>query len=210
MKPSLQILMLAFLTAFECSHPTQMAGGGDEVTTGRLYYQNGSFAAHCQVIAVPSNGVPGSGSLSQFETVTDSLGQYSFNSVPEDTYNIYGKKDTLASYLEAVELGNFKEKYVVPNDTLKPIGGISGIVRLSASPDSRIVLILMIGGTMISWPDDGAGHFSITDLAEGSYQIRFLATDSRYQVLDTSFSVKSGQNTDVGTILLTIPMTQIQ
>jgi hypothetical protein len=185
-------------------------GGGDDVTTGVLFYQNGFFASHCDVIAVPSNAVPGSGVPAQFKTVTDGYGRYSFTSIPADTYNLYAKKDSLASYREGAVLGNPADHDSLPNDTLKPIGGIRGIVKLSASSDSRIVLILMIGGTVITWPDDSTGRFYINGLAEGMYRLRFLTTDSRYRVLDTSFAVISSQTADVGTIVLQAIGTDIQ
>jgi hypothetical protein len=202
MKPLLQILMLAFLTAFECSHPTQMAGGGDEVTTGFLYYQNGKAAANSTVIAVSSHVVPGLGNpITQFETITDSLGRYSFGSLPADIYNIYGTNDSLASFQAGVEINNSGRK-TIRNDTLKPTGSIIGTVRLSASLDSRTVIIMVIGSTMVTGPDDSSGHFSLNGLAEGTYPVRFLAVGPQYPVLDTSFSVKSGETTDIGEITL--------
>lgn len=204
MKQPLRLFLLALLATFECAPLIQVTGGGDDVTTtGRLYYQDGSFASQCRVIAVPSNVAPGIGSPAQFETITDSVGKYSFDSLPADTYNIYGTKEKLASYLEAVAIKNVKNANDIPNDTLKPVGCISGIARLSASLDSRTVLVMIIGGIQITWPDDINGHFALKGLAEGTYRIRFLSTDFRYRVLDTTFTVLSGKTTEVGIILLT-------
>jgi hypothetical protein len=209
MRHLLHFLLLGFLAVLDC---TQTTGGGDDVATGRatgrLYFKDGSVAARCRVSAVPSDLVPGSNPYGYgYETSTDDSGRYYFDSVSKGRYNIYGLKDTLGSYREDVGLGARVDSGNPLSDTLKPNGGITGIVKLSASTDSRPILIMMIGGTMIRWPDDSSGHFSMKGLAEGNYKIRFLATDPRYKVLDTSFSVLSGKLTDVGTVTLTGPDT---
>lgn len=201
MKQSLQFLLLVFLATFGCSHPTQITGGGDDVVTGRLYYQNSEVAAYCQVFAVPSNSVQPFGPTLQIQTITDSIGRFSFASLPTDTYNIYGIKDSLASYLTGVEVRNIGKKIIII-DTLKPTGSIKGVVLLAPQGDSRRVLILVMGSYLLTSPDDSFGNFTLNNLAPGNYRIRFLALDSQYPVLDTTFSVVSGITRDIGTIVL--------
>jgi hypothetical protein len=193
--------VIALLLSLQCSRPTQISGGGDDVVTGYLYYQNGKAAANCQVTAVDTNMVPIAGQ--SYSTTTDSLGRFFLDTVPLGAYNIYGKKDSLGSYLESVALGRNRNGTGLLYDTLRPTGSLSGVVRLSATPDSRITLIMVIGSTMITGPSDSSGDFSFTGLPQGTYRFRFLTIDSQYEVLDTTFSVLSGKNTDVGLIELT-------
>lgn len=201
----LRYMLLGLLAAIQGCQ--QINGGGDDVATrvafGRIYNQDGSFAPNCRVDAIPSDQLPvANGFSSGYETVTDSVGRYFFESLPDDSYNIYFKKDTLGSYHRDVSLGRPGRKDIFPDDTLKPTGGISGIILLRGLTDSRNVLIMIIGGALISWPDDSNGSFSLSGLAAGMYHIRFLTTDSRYKVLDTSFEVFSGSISKVGTIVL--------
>jgi hypothetical protein len=202
MKGFLYLLIIAAMILQHCDRADQLSsdGGGDVVTTGKVYLPNGSNASNCTMTAVPSNAIPGS-DMNIPITTTDASGQFVFKDLLIETYNLFAKKGDYASYRKNVQLGNV-ERQVLPNDTLKPVGSLTGIVKLSASADSRSVLILVIGGTTASWPNDSSGGFSIPGLAEGTYRIRFLALDYKYDILDTSFNVISGQATDVGTIQL--------
>lgn len=171
------------------------------VTTGKVYLPDGTYASNCIVTAVPSNTIPGS-ETNIPTTMTDGGGQFSFKDMPLDTYNLFAKKGDFAVCRKNVIMGNPDKVQALPNDTLKPVGSLNGVVRLSASTDSRNVLILLIGGTTVKWPNDSSGYFSIPELAEGTYRFRFLALDYQYDILDTSFTVISGKSINVGTVLL--------
>ena len=202
-----QLLLLVIIAAIlpQCHRIGDVSspGGGDDVTTATVFNPDGSFASQCSVILVPANTVPGVDTIRQFETITDSLGQYSFIALPPDTYNIYVKKDDLVSYTSSVVVGTTGGEKVLPDNTLGPSGGIDGVVRLSGAADNRTILIMMIGGTFTTWPEGSSGRFSISGLAEGTYNIRFYPTDSLYRILDTSFTVAAGEDLDVGIIELT-------
>ncbi|MBN1577041.1 MAG: hypothetical protein JW913_10840 [Chitinispirillaceae bacterium] len=201
-----RLMIFAVIAAIllRCNHAGDVSshGGGDDVTTATVYNPDGTYASNCSVALVPSNAVPGVDTIRQFETTTDSLGRYSFISLPPDTYNIYVKKDDLVSYTSSVVVGTTSAEKLLPDNTLGPSGGISGVVRLSASDDSRTVRIKIIGGTVITSPVDSSGRFSIPGLAEGTYRFRFLPTDSAYRILDTSFTIDGGEYLDAGIIEL--------
>ena len=201
MKRFLYLLTIFTVILQNCDRVDKVSldGGGDVVTTGKVYLPDGSTASNCTMTAVPSNAVPGS-DMNIPVTTTDTGGRFVFKDLLLETYNLFAKKGDFASYRKNIQLGNI-ERQVLPNDTLKPVGSLSGVVKLSASSDSRSVLILVIGGTTASWPND-SGWFSISELAEGTYHIRFLALDYKYEIIDTSFTVISGKATDVGTIQL--------
>lgn len=192
---------MVFYHCSKVDHVTSQ-GGGDVVTTGKVYLPDGSYATNCVVTAVPSEAIPGS-DLFTSVTTTDRHGQFVFKSLPANSYNLFSKEDNFASCIRFTKTGEI-ERQTLPDDTLKLTGGIEGIVNLSGSTDSRSVLILMIGGTVTSWPKDSSGSFSFSGLAQGTYKFRFLPLDYKYAILDTSITIISGESTKIDTIRLTI------
>jgi hypothetical protein len=204
MKKILIFLLIAVVLFIFCNKVTDIAGGGDVVTTGHVFYSDGAPASECKVTAIPSNSIPSSASaISQYVTITDSNGKYSLILMSDGSYNIYCTKDSLISYIPEITFGNSDTNRYIPNDTLKLSGSIKGVVKLSDSEDSRIVLILGIGGMIVTGPDDSCGNYYITNIAEGKHTFRFLATGNNYNVLDTVIYVTSGKTTVIDSIILT-------
>ncbi len=69
---------------------------------------------------------------------------------------------------------------------------MSGIVRLQPGDDSRTVFILVFGTQTWTAPIDSIGHFTIANMAEGSYHVRFVTTLDDYVPLDTTFTINAG------------------
>lgn len=210
-------LAIAGIVAIFYSCQSEHAGGPvsashDEQLYGYLYNSDGSPAKNAKVVLVSSDYIPSvtlskktsgsSISTGKVDGVTDQEGRYSFSSISEGTYNIFGEDNGNASYHSSVTISTGKTSFEATRDTLNLPGSIQGTVFTDPPSDSRKIFILIIGGYMARWPDDSAGNFSIKNMAAGTYKIRFLTADTSFQILDTVIHVSSGDVTDLGKIVL--------
>ncbi len=191
---SIVAVFLPGCVLLSCMSPN--SGGtesGDAMVAGVLYNSNGFRAAHATVKVTRWNRSPRDNDVIYAMTSTDENGVYRFDSLPSDTYNILGSGDGGLSYLDSVVVNAGNSSLQVPSDTLKAAGGISGRIKLAAGDDPRTVLILVMGTNTWDTPDDSSGNFTVSNLAEGIYRIRFLATLDDYLPKDTVISVTAGR-----------------
>ena len=181
-----------------------------EKVHGYLYNYDGTAASGALVTLVKSDYIPsGQGipkkTATAATTSTDKNGRFAYDNLSAGTYNVFGSTPTgdNASYTPSVSISDTDSGICIIKDTLKPTGALKGNIQFSPYADSRSALILMLGGTRMTWPEDGQGNFKITKLAQGTYSIRFLPTNPAYSILDTSFRIFSAETSDVGTINLT-------
>ena len=188
--------LISGLIEFRCTSP--IGGGtetGDAKVAGRLYCSSGSPAAHAQVKVTRWNLSPRESDVIVAMTVTDKTGAYHFDSLPSDTFNILGSGDSGLSYLDSIVVNANDAHTTLPPDTLKAAGSIRGRAQLEPGDDPRTVLILFMGTNSWTTPDDSSGNFSIENLAEGTYRVRFLTTLDNYLPKDTTLSVTAGKET---------------
>ena len=184
------------LFLLDCTDP--IAGGtdtGNPVIAGILYNPNGTRAANAKVRAITVDHNPISNTKNRIiaidSTVTNDSGEYSFDSLPEGYYNIFGQGDSGISYNDSFFV--FDDTVTVfPDDTLGCPGTLRGVVRLHSGDDSRTVIILVFGTFTWTAPVDSIGNFSIENMAEGTYHVRFLTTLSNYDPLDKNLFIKAG------------------
>ena len=200
---------LCFLVMIQCTDsPT--AGNGSQTPNsaiGVLYNPDGSRAGNAKVIAIPADHNP----ISEFtnritaidSTFTNDSGEYSFDSLPEDYYNIFGEGDSGLSYNDSFFV--FEDTInVFPDDTLGSPGTLRGVVRLQPGDDSRTVIILVFGTKTWEAPFDTIGNFALANMAAGTYHVRFLTTLSNYDPLDMNLVIKAGVDSTISdTIRLT-------
>lgn len=123
---------------------------------------------------------------------TDSVGRYTFKSVPEGTYNIIAEQDGLMFCVDSVSPS---EKVVdLGVDTLKKPGFITGKIRMEGVDDPRTVFILTIGTNTLTAPANNKGDFTLGPVPEGKFLVRFLSTIDLYTPFDTLINFKSGVN----------------
>src|SRR5271157_5179450 len=127
---------------------------------------------------------------------TDSLGRYQFSPVAPGNYNVLASQDTLLSMHDSVLVDSNGAD--VGNDTLRPAASITGQVLLEPGDDPRTVMILVIGTTEFIVPKDVNGDFTIPDLAQGNYTVRFLSTLDSYYPKDTVFRVVANSRDTLG------------
>ena len=205
-------LLLISIVLLDCTAPT--AGGtntGNSTIAGVLYNPNGSRAANAKVRAITVDHNP----ITNFEnritaidsTFTNDSGGYSFDSLPEGFYNIFGEGDSGLSYNDSFFVLEDTVN-VFPDDTLENPGTLRGVVRLQPGDDSRTVIILMFGTKTWEAPTDSIGNFALVNMAAGSYHVRFLTTLDDYDPLDTNLIIRSGMD-DTLSDTLYLPYTGI-
>lgn len=160
-----------------------------------LYNPGGSPAVHAKVWFYPINYNPhGDGVAKRMatadSTTTDSTGNYSVK-LDTGTYNVLASGDSGIAYQNSITVTN-DSAVRPPADTLKAPGGLKGRVRLQPGDDPRTVFILFLGTNIWGTPDDSTGKFTVTNLAQGTYRVRFLTTLNAYVPKDTTLSVTAG------------------
>jgi hypothetical protein len=135
--------------------------------------------------------------------VTDSAGRYAFDTTLDTgTYVIAGASGNNAVLIDSVPVKSKDTTVILPPDTLKPVGALKGVIRLSEGGDPRKVFILVFGVDRFARVDT-SGYFKITGLAEGKYDLRLISSLDNYGVLDTNaVPIRSADTTDLDTISL--------
>lgn len=180
-----------------------------EKAFGYIYKQDGTAAPGAIVTLVRSDYIPSGQGVSKkmatsITTSTDKKGKFVFDNLSAGIYNLFGfaGNGSDALYKSSISIYDSDSGKCIVNDTLRPTHILRGKIQFSPYTDSRSVLILMMGSTRMTWPQDGLGNFTFTNLAEGTYQIRFLPTNPAYSIFDTSFKVPYVDTFDIGTINL--------
>jgi len=134
--------------------------------------------------------------------VTDTAGHFSIDSIDTGLYVIEANSgDTTKALKDSVHVVN-KDSSLTVNDTLKPVGNITGTVILSEGGDPRKVFILAYGINRFAEPDSN-GRFAFDSLAEAHYDLRVISTLDNYGVLDTTrIPVISKQTTSLDSLRL--------
>jgi DNA-binding beta-propeller fold protein YncE len=185
--------------ALTCTDNTIAGNGtrtGNPMIAGVLYNQNGSRAAHAKVKFIPADHNPRQGlpkALAMLDsTITDDTGHYAIDSLPSHTYNAFFSGGNDLAFRDSITV---REGYHITMDsvTLKTPGSLHGRIRMQSGDDPRTVSILFIGTTVWSVPDDSTGTFTVANVAEGDYRVRFLSTLDSYTPKDTTLHVTAGK-----------------
>jgi hypothetical protein len=196
------LLTGCMIAVLRCTGPITMAGNSSQTpnatVAGIIYEPDGKTPADNAIVQfIPSKNIPSphlnKSQATTYSTTTNNAGQYFADSVPAGYYNVFGSKGEDLCYAESVIVNDTTP---LRNDTLKAPGSLKGVIRLAPGHDSRHVLILIFGSNSFASPSDSIGNFLLTDMAEGNYHVRLLATGGGYNYLplDTVFSIVSGEN----------------
>lgn len=212
--------ILQYLSAFAlalaiwgCGNtPMQTAdGGGSEVEiTGKLANEDGTPAGGVQVYLRPNDYLPyvtakaaaRSSSVNLQYTLTDSMGNFSFDSVTPDTYlveclEIEGKTGAL---IDSIKVDGGSSVLYLPADTLKELGTIAGKIQLPESLSAARLRVLVYGLDRIFLPDTN-GDYVLTGLAEGTYTLRFQILMGQ-GIDEDRISVAAGDTTNIAMVIL--------
>ena len=194
-------IVCAIVPQFYCASLNYTDGNGSGVGNGKiagvLYNSDGSRAKNAAIQVIPANynpvgGLNKSSINSEIKsTTTDDTGGYMLDSLPEQTFNVFGSDNVNKSFIDSVRIDK-KTPAILAPDTLRAPGAINGIIRLMPEHDSRSVVIMVIGTTVWTAPEDSIGNFKLQDMAKGRYHVRFLSSQQGYQPLDTLVTIDTG------------------
>ncbi len=207
---SLPMFCIVAMTALSLHCSRQVAGGtetGHGVMVGTIFAAKGTSPASGAEVQIRRNlcladtaqAIP-----QNIETVrTDVAGHFRFDYIDTGSYAIEASDNAgNKTLIRPVQMTKTDSITVVGPDTLKPTGAIKGAIFLSEGSDPRKVLILSFGMDKMARVN-ADGSFLFSDLAPGTYTLRFLPLLSSYDVKDTeSISVESSDTTDIGTVAL--------
>jgi hypothetical protein len=190
-------LVVLLIGVFSC---TKNPGTGSEIGNGKaaamLYNHDGSPSVDARVLFVPVDyaphiGLPKIQTTKICSTVTNDNGQYFFDSIPGGTYNVFGEKEGYQSFQDSVPVaGGVAE---AKSDTLRATGSLSSHIELSNGLDYKTLIVIVLGSLKFSFVDS-TGAFSLSNMAEGSYDVRILTTLDDLEAKDTVFMIASGRN----------------
>jgi hypothetical protein len=207
------ILAVAFIN---CT--TDIAGGGTETgnpaVVGILYQPDGHTpAAGVAVHIRPKKTLADTAGIALSKraavlaatdsVVTDSAGQYAFDTTLDTgTYVIEAANGNNAALIDSVAVKTKTTTDTLAPDTLKPVGALKGVIKLSEGGDPRKVFVLAFGIDRFARVN-ADGSFKFSGLAEAKYDLRLISSLDNYGVLDTNaIPVVSADTTNLDTISL--------
>jgi len=169
---------------------------GNAVASGVIYNPDGTPAAGAVVRFISVSHNPHPQGLSKRlavvdSTVTNDSGRYHMDSLAADTINVLASGDSGLSFQDSIIIEP-DTLNTIPPGQLKKAGSVRGVIRLGDSDDSRTVIILVFGTNTWAAPDDSIGNFSLANMAEGTYHVRFLTTTPDYSPLDMELQIRAG------------------
>lgn len=217
MKPRSMYYLLAavIITGLNCGIKDTAGNSsetGNAAIVGMIYNSDGvSPAKEIPVVIRPKNSLPGipsmeeSGNESEPDSVfTDNNGTFTFDAtLTPGTYAIEAISEGKAVFISPVNVEKDSTIHLAP-EKLKPVGAITGEIKLPEGGDTREVFILAFGiGRFVQ--ADANGTFEFPSLAEGIYDLRFISADGTYGWLDVeSVSVAAGETTVLDGITLPV------
>jgi hypothetical protein len=187
MKKSSVIILLMVFAA--CTN-NKIAGTNDETVTGtaaKIRYSNGSPVVGATVKLFD---VGDTTRKPVAVSITNANGAYSFDKIPEGTYNIWALKDTLVAFQDSVLIYN--NSNTIMEDTVLPQGSIAAIIGMQPNHDPRTAFVQIIGSERYTNVDSG-GRFTLVGLTNGTYNIRITTSEPNYT--STFFSIRAHADT---------------
>ena len=187
------------LFLMKCGSATDIGAEGFQV--GTLYREDGSVAANA-IVDIYSHETPGTGKAAlakegaykEYHTITDGNGRIWIENdmIADGYYCIAGKSGVLKSFSDMVLIQDDTCEMVY--DTLRETGSLSGRIALQRyGDDPRSTLIYVFGAR--EWGEVyDSGFFSLPDIAEGVYMVRFYPNNPAYSVFDTVITIQAGRH----------------
>jgi hypothetical protein len=114
---------------------------------------------------------------------------------------IYDNTSSVGIKLDGLKLQSGVETTLSSSLQLRPTGSISGVIALSDARSS-IGTTIGIPGTSFSASADSVGHFTITGVPAGKYEMLRASLDGYYASTISNVIVTSAAATDIGTVTL--------
>jgi hypothetical protein len=192
------LLLLSIFFFLNCSYNAVSPQENPDVTpktVGILYKPNGVYAANTLICFIEVDAIALPGSQVPVDSVyADSIGRYTVSTLRDGEYNAFGDNDGDLSFRAGIRIKNGVADQDTLRDTLKQAGSLCCFVKHRYHSDSRFIIGLVPGTMYCLQPEDSTGIFTLTNLAQGTYQVRFVSALSYYAAFDTSFVIRSGVN----------------
>jgi hypothetical protein len=153
------------------------------------------------VILVPEGTTPLQAGLRIDSTRSDEAGRFGFRAVQNGNYNLFASAAGQYVMHPSIRIST-NARLELTDEVLLPPGRLSGQVELQQADDSFPAIILLMGTNRYAIPEDSIGHFTIPDLAQGTYSVRFLCPKSEFTVLDTAIVITAGEETRLPPVIL--------
>lgn len=185
----LSVLALAACTKDDPAGPPD--GNTEGVLSGTLHMPGGSPAREAKIRLYSVDHVPGPGPAQEpsHSVRTDSEGRFTVDSLPRGQYNVLGLKDGLVSIADSLYLA--PGEHTVLADTLEPAGTVAGRIEIQPNHDARKATVRVLGTDRYAQAD-AEGRFTLSGLAEGSYQVRVETDLEKYEDLTAALRARSG------------------
>lgn len=136
--------------------------------------------------------------IGHYTLLTDTQGRFVIDSLPSGVYTLeiysHGNGSLLSIHVDSLGKINYTWADTI---IVQKMGSITGQIQLP--PGTPFAQILVPGTERLVYTDS-QGNFTINEIPAGEIQILALAPDSIIVLASNSITVKSGENTDAGTI----------
>jgi hypothetical protein len=183
-------VLLVFLALIIMQCTNKIAGTTDETVSGTkamLYYTDGSPVQGATIkIFEMSDTTRVPTSIAS----TDTKGQYVITNISKGTYNIWAEKDTLVAFQDSVLI--YGNATTLKQDTVRPEGSITAIIGMQPNHDPRTAFVQILGSEHFV-NVDSSGHFTMSGLTNGTYNLRIITSESKYTASFFSVNARAGK-----------------
>lgn len=203
---ALGLIIIALLFHSCEKSPDDLTGGTTETTSaniiGTILDSTGApvKGARVRLFPVTYNPFYTSNALKIDSVLTNGNGTFAFTLQSNGFFNYVAQNGGLFSFKDSI-YGNKSTVIILPDDTLRAPGSVSGTAHVAPGDENKTIIILVLGTNYYTMADDSMGHFHIPALAQGKYTLRILTTLKGYSYLDTTVSIVSGKNTVIPGVL---------
>jgi hypothetical protein len=158
------------------------------MVVGSIISTNGSPAGTIQIRIRPTNYVLTSGSTDderKYNTTTDSTGHFSVSGIYAGNYTIEANDQASSAVLVKITVNEQNDTNNVGSVGLKPYSMITGVVN-DTYTKSNTPRYIQVEGLERFVRIDQEGSFTIDDLPEGNFNLRFIASDSITTMMEMS------------------------
>jgi hypothetical protein len=203
--------------ALKCS-PQRMAGGSEignpsqkSIVGHVVYAGTASAVAGADVRLRPKSytmdtamtGITDS-PLQLKNTTTDTQGRFVLDSIDTGAYCIEiadGKSN--GALIQCAVTSNDAPEKTLPDATVKPVTAIQGTIPAALLPPSGSFYVQVYGLDRIARAGSATGRFTIKDVPEGSFTLRFTSSSPDFSAKEVGgVTVESGSVKDLGDVRL--------
>ena len=209
--------VLALCLSLGCSRNgllSNNSGGSTSEVVGKVMYANGKPARYAVVklhssdfLADTSQVSASSKPTSTPDVYTDDSGKFVLENVQHGDYSIE-VNDRMANALLlkcSVSPADTDSVLIIPVDTLKPTGSITGTIGSFSAPEMN-VFIQVYGLGRITLISTASPRFAISDVPNGRYTIRIVSSttaDAAHKI--GNIKVEPGSQTEMGAVDMASP-----